>query len=464
MSGLERRPSSTTLAPPPEAWIPARNAYMRLMSPVARFVHIEAASGVILLIAAVIALVWANSPFHESYHHLWHTKIKLGIGDYSFNQSLHFWINDGLMTVFFLVVGVEIKRELVEGELSTFRRAALPAVAAVGGMVVPALIYVAFNYGTPAAGGWGVPMATDIAFAVGVLTLLGNRVSSALRVLLLAIAIFYSSGFAWTGAAIAGGGIALLFIFQAVGIRNPAIYALPLAIIWSGMLMCGIHPTIAGVICGLATPVKRWYSLERFAKVAERSIDEFHTQANAEGHDPATMLRPIRTIVEAGNAAVPPTSRVQYIFHTWVAYGIMPVFALANAGVNLDGIDMSATGASGLVIGIAAGLALGKPVGIVGFSWVAAKLGLVSLPRGVDFRGLVLVGAVGGIGFTMAIFIAELAFPDPSHLGLAKLAVLIGTFAAALAGAVIGKTMMPAAQPDDVANVTLEQAESAADV
>ena len=448
-----------------------------MLSPIARFMHIEAASGVVLLIAATIALIWANSPWAASYDHLWHTQLGFEIGSFRFHESLHFWINDGLMTIFFLVVGVEIKRELVEGELATARRAALPAVAALGGMVVPALIFVAFNPSGPVSQGWGVPMATDIAFAVGVLTLLGKRVPAALRVLLLAlaiiddigailvIAVFYSTGFAWSGVAVAVVGIGILFSLQKLGIRAPGSYAVPLTIIWTGMYMTGVHPTIAGVLCGLATPVKRWYTLDRFVVVVQRSLKEFQTQAASESaHDPMALIRPINRMVEAGNEAVPPTSRVQSIFHSVVAYGIMPLFALANAGVNLAGIDTAATGAMGLIFGVAGGLAIGKPLGIVGFSWIAAKLGLVTMPKGVDVKGLLLVGTVAGIGFTMAIFIAELAFPDRGHLALAKLAVLIGTAAAATVGSIIGGTLMPKEQPPEIAGVTIEQAESAAEI
>src|SRR5262245_8219181 len=254
-------------APPPGSWGPALRARRGLFSPVERFLAVEAASGILLVLAAAAALAWANSPWSASYSALWHTPIGLRIGAFAFERDLHFWINDGLMAVFFFVVGLEIRREIHAGELADLRRAALPLAAALGGMVVPALIYAAFNAGRATLGGWGIPMATDIAFALGVLTLLGARVPTALRILLLAlaviddvgailvIALFYSSGIALAGLAAMGAGLLGVLLLQAFGVRSRLAYALPALVVWSGAYAGGVHPTLAGVVLGLLTPV-----------------------------------------------------------------------------------------------------------------------------------------------------------------------------------------------------------------
>jgi NhaA family Na+:H+ antiporter len=268
---------------------------------VEKFLHVEASSGILLLVAAVIALLWANSPWAPSYEHLLHTPISVGFGEHIFTRTVHFWINEILMVVFFFVVGLEVRRELFEGELSTPRRAALPVAAALGGMLVPAAIYVSLNAGSPAVRGWGVPMATDIAFAVGVLALLGRRVPAALRVLLLAVAIiddigailvialFYSSGVDVSGLAIAGFGVVFVLLMQRVGLRNPVLYIAPGIVVWGGMLHAGVHPTIAGVILGLLTPVRSWFGQEGFQKETEQALDSLRNQAATEV-DPRKFL------------------------------------------------------------------------------------------------------------------------------------------------------------------------------
>jgi NhaA family Na+:H+ antiporter len=269
----------------PETWKPARLAAERVLRPIERFVRVEASSGILLLFAAVVALVWANSPWGASYEHLWHTPITLGIGPWVSDQSLHFWINDGLMTVFFLVVGLEIRREIHEGELSELKRAALPIAAALGGMAVPAILYLLLNGDPRTKSGWGIPMATDIAFAVGVLALLGKRIPPALRVLLLAlaiiddigaiivIAVFYSAGIDWSGFLVAGTGIVLVGLLQALGIRRATLYVPAGAVLWFGILKAGVHPTIAGVVLGLLTPVRSWYGEAGFVAAPSRWSD-----------------------------------------------------------------------------------------------------------------------------------------------------------------------------------------------
>ena len=324
---------------PPGAWAPVHAAARRLLSPIQRFLQIEAASGVVLIMATVIALGWANSPWASSYLALWHTDVTVALGSWSFGRPLHFWVNDGLMTIFFFVVGLEIRREMYDGALSEPRRAAFPLAAACGGMLLPAAIYAAFNFGRAGASGWGVPMATDIAFAIGVLTLLGRRVAPELRVLLLALAViddigailviamFYSEPIALEGLGVVGGGIALIGLLKAAGVGAPPAYVLPGVIVWAGLYLAGIHPTLAGVLLGLLTPVRAW----------SRTADDLEAES--------------------------PAARLQHALHRWVAFAIMPLFALANAGVALGGASLG--GDAGLVLaGIIAGLVLGKPSGI----------------------------------------------------------------------------------------------------
>lgn len=447
------RPSDARSSYPPESWRPARRAAMAFLRPFEGFLQIEAASGILLLIAAVFALAWANSPWAASYDHLWHTTVAIGIGEWTMAKSLHFWINELLMTFFFLLVGLEIKREMAHGALSDLRRAALPVAAAIGGMVVPAGIYVAFNRAGPGAVGWGVPMATDIAFAVGVLTLLGRRVHPTVRVLLLAfaiiddigailvIAVFYSSGLAVDGLMIAGGGLLMAWLFLTLGIRPGAVFTIPLLIMWAGLYRAGIHPTIAGVVLGLLIPVRAWYGSHGFLRAAQDALDDFRARVEA-GQSHHELLEPLDAIAEARREAVAPAVRGEAVLHPWVAYGIMPLFALANAGVHLQGLDFQVPGAAPVLLGVAAGLVLGKPVGVLLMSWLSVRLGLCVLPRGVTWWGMAVMGAAGGIGFTMAIFIAELAFPSAELLAVAKLGVLAAT-AVAGALALLGGWLIP---------------------
>jgi NhaA family Na+:H+ antiporter len=349
-----------------------------------------------------------------------------------------------------------------QGELSELKRAALPVAAALGGMVAPALIYLAFNFGTPAQRGWGVPMATDIAFAVGILTLLGPRVPAALRVLLLAlaiiddigailvIAVFYSSGIQVFGFAIAAAGIAGVFLLQRVGVRQPLVYVVPGIVVWVGMLDAGVHPTIAGVIMGLITPARSWLGERGFLDEAGHALKEFE-QRSDDNEGAHALMNPLDRLDQARQEAVAPVVRLEVALHPWVAYGIMPIFALANAGVTLGAVDLQAPGAFATALGITAGLGVGKPLGIVVFSLLAVKLGLSTFPRGVDVRGLFVVGAVGGIGFTMALFIAQLAFVDAADLGIAKVAVLVGSFLAGVVGLVAGALLLPKASSSGAA-------------
>lgn len=453
---------------PPGAWAPARQVALALVRPLENFLRIQASSGILLMVMAVVAMAWANSPWRESYHHLWHTPLVFGLGDLVFRQDLHFWINDGLMVIFFFVVGLEIRREMHQGELSDLRRAALPIAAAVGGMLAPAGIYLALNSTPEVHEGWGVPMATDIAFAVGVLALLGKRVPSALRVLLLAlaiiddigailvIAIFYSGGVKVSGLLLAAAGMGLVLVLQRIGIRRPVAYIAPGVVVWTGMLTAGVHPTIAGVVLGLLTPVQSWYGSRGFLAAAGRAIQEFESHADTD--DAHHLVHPLQKLTAASKEAIPPVVRLEALLHPWVAYGIMPIFALSNAGVSLGEVDFSGGGTT-VFLGVFLGLVVGKPLGIVGASLLSTRLGIGSLPRGVDWRGLLVVGSVGGIGFTMALFIAQLAFTSPILLGVSKVAVLAGSCAAGIAGAVCGLVLLPKSQAPDLARVTVDEAE-----
>lgn len=454
---------------PPGASPNALRFARAVFRPLERFLQVEAASGIILVVAAAVALVWANSPWGESYSALWKTPIHVGAGTHALEFSLHFFVNDVLMAIFFFVVGLEIRREMHAGELSDLRRATLPIVAAIGGMAVPALIYVALNSSGDALRGWGVPMATDIAFAVGVLALLGKRISPSLRVFLLAlaiiddigaivvIAVFYSSGIELGGIAVAALGILTILGLQRLGVRGVPAYLVPAAIVWAGVYSAGIHPTIAGVIIGLLTPAVAWYGPRNFIAAAREDLGAIATQSEngASAHD---LAEPMLRLKRAQREALSPVERLEHALHPWVAFAIMPVFALANAGVNLGEAGLGATPM--IAIGISAGLVVGKLVGVLGASALAVKLGVASLPRGSTWRGVGIVGLVAGIGFTMALFVAELAFANrPDLLDVAKIGVLIASAAAAVAALILGRVLLDAT-PVAGAATTVDEAEA----
>lgn len=449
---------------PPGSWLPARRFARRAIAPVERFLAIEASSGILLLVAAAIALVWANSPWRSSYGALWHLPIGMKLGPLAFERDLHFWVNDGVMTIFFFVVGLEIRRELHRGELSELRRAALPVAAALGGMMAPACIFAALNIGRPSLAGWGIPMATDIAFAVGVLTLLGNRVPPALRILLLAlaviddvgailvIAVFYSSGLAATGFLVLGSGLAAILAMQMLGVRSPWLYVPPGVVAWAGAYSAGIHPTIAGVIIGLMTPVRAWFGRDKFIEHADASVTALR---ESNGQDERTLLPHLEDLNKARQEAISPVERIQHALHGWVAFGAMPLFALANAGVSLG--DASLSGNSLFVfLGISVGLVIGKPVGILVFSWLAIRFGLAALPRGVTWPQVAVVGVVAGIGFTMSIFIAALAFPAGANLETSKVSILAGSAVAAVVAYGLGRIVLPTTLTEGTAATSAE--------
>ncbi|MFA5630494.1 MAG: Na+/H+ antiporter NhaA [Porticoccaceae bacterium] len=418
----------------------------RAFATLERFLHIEALSGIVLLVAAATALVWANSPWADSYHALWHTPVSISVGSVAFSESLHFWINDALMTVFFLVVGMEIRREIHEGALSSIRLAALPVAAALGGVAVPALIYLALNLDTARQAGWAIPTATDIAFAVGVLALLGKSIPGNIRIFLLALAIiddiiavliiafFFSGGLDYTGFLVAIPGILLVLGFQWIGIGSAYAYIIPGAILWAGLLMTGAHPTLAGVVLGLMTPAVPIRMREKPLELLARVANDLLGRNTASKRDSIHLMQHLRQLRLAQRELLPPVERVQMTLHPWVAYAVMPLFALANAGISAEGIDLATAGAHWVALGVGLALVLGKPIGVIGMSWLMVKLGWCRLPPGVTWGGVCLVGLLAGIGFTMSIFIALLAFADANMLGAAKLGILLGSLVAALLG------------------------------
>jgi NhaA family Na+:H+ antiporter len=437
--------------------------------PLERFLRIEAASGILLMVAAAVALIWANSSWAESYVHLWHTPIGLRIGTFTFERSLEWVVNDGLMVIFFFVVGMEIRREIHHGELSEWRRAALPAAAALGGMLAPAALYLVVAGAPSTRSGWGVPMATDIAFAVGILTLLGKRVPAALRVLLLAlaviddlgaivvIAIFYSSGIALSGLLVAALGFGGVFAMQRLGVRAKLAYVVPSVVAWAGIYAAGIHPTIAGVIVGLVTPVRAWLGPDGFMAGVRHELEHLAqvTPGALSSHELAETLRHVDV---ARREAMSPAESLIETLHPWVAFGIMPVFALANAGVAISGGALDAASWS-VATAVAVGLIVGKPVGILLASWLTLRLRIGTLPAGMTLRHIVVLGVVAGVGFTMALFIAQLAFADPSLLAAAKLGVLAASAGAAVLGLVLGRLLLAPVVSAQAAQ-TADEAES----
>lgn len=416
-----------------------------------RFLHIEAVSGIVLLTAAVAALLWGNSPFSDTYQDFWHAPLTFGAGAWVVAQPLHFWINDALMTIFFLVVGLEIRREMHEGTLANLRVALLPLAAALGGVVVPALIYLSISSDATARQGWAIPTATDIAFAVGILALLGKSIPASLRVLLLAlaviddiaavivIAIFYTGGLTYSGLLVAAAGALLVLCWQRLGFRSAFAYVLPGAVLWFGLLMSGVHPTLAGVILGLLTPIVPSDAGGPPLHDAARALREFGRRQRAHHRDTQELMTPLRQLKHAQRELLPPAVRVQAALHPWVAYGVMPLFALANAGINFSDLSIDSAAARSIALGVFLALVIGKPLGILLAAWAVVRVGWCRLPRDVTWRGIAVVGCLGGIGFTMSIFIATLAFADNALLGAAKLGVLVASAVAGLLGLTLGR-------------------------
>lgn len=419
----------------------------KIMRPFQEFLHTQASGGIILLAATIIALTWANSSWSYEYIDLWHTHLQVGFEGFKLDYSLHYWINDGLMVIFFFVVGLEIKRELLVGELSSARQAALPIAAALGGMIVPAGIYFAFNSSGEGVSGWGIPMATDIAFVVGLFALLGKNVPVSLKIFItalaivddigavLVIAVFYTSEISIPAIGIASGLVLLLILLNKLGVRNLFVYSVVGVALWLAFLKSGVHATIAGVVLAFTIPALSRLNTKEFLTNGKKLMKEFD-EAGEEGPHILTNA-PRQSIVHELKSNVEkmmtPLQRFEHGLHPWVSFIIMPVFALANAGVNFT-LDFFTDLINPISLGIIFGLFLGKQFGIFSFSWLAVKIGLASKPKGVNWKLIYGAGILAGIGFTMSLFISNLAFANEELTKIAK----VGILTASLLSGVIG--------------------------
>jgi Na+:H+ antiporter, NhaA family len=407
-----------------------------------RFVQSETSGSVLLFGATIVALVWANSPWSASYFALWKLPLKIGRRPL-FSMDLHHWIDDGLMVLFFLVIGLEIKREIVKGELSSFRQAALPVMAALGGMVLPALLYFALNQSGPGTRGWGIPMATDIGFAMGVLALLGKRIPSSLRVFMLALAIvddvgailviafFYTPKISLSALAVAGGLLVLLVVVAMR--RSPiSVYVVVGFFFWAAVLSSGVHATIAGVILGLVAPIKPKFRPEELAESAESLLRNFRTQISSQDKSSAeATLTELDQLLRGTDSLA---ERLERTIHPWVCFLVLPLFALASAGVTLSTEQLKLAFLSPIALGIFLGLVIGKVVGITAFSFLAVQSKIAGMADGLTWAGIAGVGTLAGVGFTVALFITSLSFGEETLIANAKVSVLAASLAAGTIG------------------------------
>ena len=413
-------------------------------APIQSFIHTEEIGAIVLLAGAAAAIIWANSPWSSSYSDFWHTYVRFDIHVFAISENLEHLVNEGLMAVFFFVVGLEIKRELMHGELSSFRKAALPVVAAFGGMATPALIYLVFNASGDGAVGWGVPMATDIAFALGVLALLGRRVPAELRVFLLGLAVvddlgaiaviatFYTDTIHWANL---GLGVALFLVIAGcirVGIRSLGFYVILSVVMWQFFLESGIHATLAGVLLAAIVPSEPYLQRRDYAAAVDDLLHDFRLAMENGDEEKAQTI--VEQIEELSKGTEGPMERLESIVHPWVAFVVLPLFALANAGIVVSSEALSEAVSSPITLGVAAGLLLGNPLGVLGLTWIAVRVGLGQLPSGVGWRHVLGAGFLAGIGFTVAIFVAGIAFDDPAVVDQAKM----GIFGASIVAGVTG--------------------------
>ncbi len=430
-----------------------------IVAPFDRFTRLEASSGILLMLAAAAALIWANSPWDESYRAVWvESTLTVGVNEWALTKPVVVWINDLLMALFFLLVGLEIKREILRGELRTFRRASLPIAGALGGIVAPAAIYAAINAGQPTIRGWGVPMATDIAFALGVLALVGSRVPVSLRIFLtslaivddlaalLVIALFYTETIKAEYLAYAGIALVALAALNLAGFRRMTPYLILGMILWFLVLKSGIHATIAGVALAGTIPISNRVDRSKFVRFLHAASDDIEAEGlDGERADLTERQRSIAISIEKATERVEsPLRRLEHALLPWVSFLIVPVFALANAGVAISGESIGPAASSRIAIGVALGLLIGKPLGVFGFAWLAIKLGLASKPDELRWSHLHGAAWLAGIGFTMALFIAALAFPAQEDLDRAKLAILGASVVAGVVGFVILRATRPA--------------------
>lgn len=420
----------------------------RLLRPIQAFVGTEVAGGVAVLAATIVAFAWANSPWDGRYFDLWATSVDISAGRLSLHQSLGHLVSDGLMTLFFFVIGLETKRELLHGELAGVRKAALPVAAALGGMIVPAAVFLAFNARGDGAAGWGIPIATDIAFALGVVALLGNRVPFALKVFLLAlavvddigailvIALFYTDSLSLEASLWAIGIVVTIICARRAGIQSIAVYALLGAALWFAVLKTGVHPTIAGVVLAILTPA----STARASRPLPEEAAELLSGLEADPESAQTRLNELEALVRRNEA---PLERLERRLHPWVVFFVVPVFALANAGIPITADSLETATTSAVSAGVFFGLLLGKPAGILFATWLAVRLRVATLPPGLGWNHIGGAAVLGGIGFTVSLFVTDLAFEGSPLAESARLAILAASVAAAVAGYVLLRLTPP---------------------
>ncbi len=428
---------------------PWEKAFDRVLTPLDEFIHRQTTSGVLLMLCALVALYIANSPWSEAYHHLLEIPVTVGTEGFQLSKTLHHWINDGLMAVFFFVVGLELKREILVGELADPKQAILPIVAAIGGMVVPVLFYMAINPQGQAFDGWGVPMATDIAFALGALALLGNRIPKSLLTFLVALAIvddlgavlvialFYTETINLSALTIAAITLFFLIALNLGGIRRPLLYVLLGVVLWVAMLKSGIHATLAGIFLAFTIPMRPKYDPARFLTQISGLIEQIKTTHQREENIVRNdqLRAQIRALSDGILLVQAPAQVLERKMHLPSAYLVIPIFSLANAGIPIDWSSLGSIITHPVSVGITAGLVAGKLIGIAGFCWLTVKLGLSTLPHDLNFKHIIGVALMGGIGFTMSIFIAELGFAQhPEDLLMAKTGVLIASVIAGVSG------------------------------
>lgn len=435
-----------------------RSPIDQLLKPVSKFIHQEYTSGIVLFACVVIALVWANAPWSDTYHHLWETRFSIGIEQQRFVQPLHVWINDGLMALFFFVIGLELKREFIAGELSTLRKAALPMVGALGGMLVPALIFVAFNKGLPSSHGWGIPMATDIAFALGLLSMAGKHIPGSVKTFLsalavaddlgavLVIALFYTQTIALVPLAIGLVLLIVLWIGNRLGIRDTIFYLVIGIIIWYFFLLSGVHATIAGVLVAFMIPARTKINEQEFVENTRKYATNFE---QAHRQDGSLMTweqhRTISNIKQLCLDAETPLQKIENALHPWVAFVIMPLFALANAGMPI-GSDFFRSLSNPVSLGVSVGLVLGKFIGVLVFTWIMVRLGWAALPHKANWKHIIGVALLAGVGFTMSLFITGLAFTDMKMIDEAKYGILLASLISGIAGVFFLKKLSPASK------------------
>lgn len=441
----------------------AKTPIERLLKPIHRFIHQEFTGGIVLFVAVIAAIMWANSAWHDAYHHLWETKLAVSFSDRALDVPLHIWINDGLMALFFFVIGLELKREFMAGELSSMKKASLPMVAAIGGMLVPAAIYLVINQGKESSHGWGIPMATDIAFALALLSLAGKHIPSSVKVFLsalavaddlgavLVIALFYTASISFAPL-IAGGFLLLLMVVgNALGIRSSLFYLLVGIAVWLCFLFSGVHATIAGVLVAFTIPARTKINEQEYVSSLNAYSKQFEEEIPLDGSlTTAEQHRTIEKIKQLSLDAETPLQKIEYALHPWVAFLIMPLFALANAGMVI-GSDFFSSLLNPVSMGVAIGLLAGKFVGVLLFTWLMVRLRIASLPQYATWRHIAGVAMLAGVGFTMSLFITGLAFRDELKIDQAKYGILLASVIAGVIGILIlkGAKRKPLAIIDD---------------